>query len=206
MFAEAKSKLKLIDMDKAFIAYDHANKVPYLSQKQSEDFKVHFKNGLIYNAFGELYHDDFKQSNFVVDKDGQFFLANEDEFENLKHSSFLSGKAVAGAGEMIVKQGRLILLSNFSGHYLPNLEIARQVEKLLSASQIIPEFEQTLIQKNYLIDIVELSEMDLALKYKYQIKQSRQEIAWVKMNLNRENKSINEIPLPHPYCRRIFLR
>jgi hypothetical protein len=39
--------------------------------------------------------------------------------EGFHHSSFKSGQAVAGAGDLICDNGKLIAISTFSGHYVP---------------------------------------------------------------------------------------
>jgi hypothetical protein len=49
------------------------------------------------------------------------------------HSSLLAGKNVGSAGEMMVKQGKLVWISNKSGHYHPSvphfLQVLHQLQK-----------------------------------------------------------------------------
>ncbi|MFK2827300.1 hypothetical protein QYG89_17055, partial [Bacillus sp. B190/17] len=72
---------------------------------------------------------------FTMDGKGQFLTAdaikeNEDrgqdalnrghsQQERFHHSSFNAGEAVAGAGEMQVRDGQVELVSDTSGHYRP---------------------------------------------------------------------------------------
>jgi len=44
----------------------------------------------------------------------------------INHSSFVSGGAVAGAGELTVEEGELLQVSDSSGHYLPNGKLVQQ--------------------------------------------------------------------------------
>ncbi|MCC6138886.1 MAG: hypothetical protein IT287_09645 [Bdellovibrionaceae bacterium] len=67
---------------------------------------------------------------FVVSVKGQVFGMTRDEqmraYEEtglpLHHSTFLAGKPVGFAGNMIVKNGKIAVLDNTSGHYTPGVE------------------------------------------------------------------------------------
>lgn len=201
----ANRPLVLIPMLQDYVKIDKESDVKYLNDKQRRDFEVYFKDGFIYDSFGELYHDEKMSSIFVVDRFGRFYAANVDDFENFNHSTFLSGKEVAGAGEMYIQNGRLVLLSNFSGHYLPNNTIAQQVEYLLFRHQVKPQFEQVLMSKDYLIDAIELNEFHWALKYKYSTNVKFEGANWVRQKLKLMNATIHSLPLPKPYCHSIFL-
>lgn len=59
---------------------------------------------------------------FVVSTDKKLYVRPEPEYwgrDAFTHSSFLSGGAVATAGEMHVRGGVITLISNASGHYQP---------------------------------------------------------------------------------------
>lgn len=64
---------------------------------------------------------------FVMDETGVIYLSESEAIGQLHHSSFLAGGNVAAAGEMLVREGRLILITNRSGHYRPPPRISDQV-------------------------------------------------------------------------------
>lgn len=61
---------------------------------------------------------------FVMDQEGGIYAAPPGlQFSNgkfLRHSSFLAGEPAAAAGEMIVRNGKIILVNRKSGHYKPS--------------------------------------------------------------------------------------
>ena len=56
---------------------------------------------------------------FVMDRTGVILLTTDHALNRFHHSSFVAGAPVIAAGEMVVQDGRLISLSNHSGHYAP---------------------------------------------------------------------------------------
>lgn len=56
---------------------------------------------------------------FVVSRDAVLY-ANQGIGGTFHHSSFLGGMPVLGAGQLIVEEGRLTMVSNSSGHYRPD--------------------------------------------------------------------------------------
>jgi hypothetical protein len=56
---------------------------------------------------------------YVMDAKGNFYLSFEAQKGKFHHSSFLAGQPVACAGEMIIFQGKILLINNQSGHYQP---------------------------------------------------------------------------------------
>jgi len=59
------------------------------------------------------------------------FLAGKNTQERFHHSSLSSGKAVAGAGELQVRDGQVEIFSDTSGHYRPGSEQMHNVAKEL---------------------------------------------------------------------------
>lgn len=49
------------------------------------------------------------------------------KFAQFHHSSFLAGGDVAGAGELVVENGELTLITDQSGHYQPTQAMTAQV-------------------------------------------------------------------------------
>lgn len=62
-----------------------------------------------------------------MDENGQIYASKTHTPGKFHHSSLGSGKPVAGAGEINVKDGVLTEISNGSGHYQPTQELNSQV-------------------------------------------------------------------------------
>lgn len=75
---------------------------------------------------------------YVMDGHGDMYAAVADspETKNLRHSSFLSGGPVAGAGEIEVVNGDLMFISRSSGHYRMSPEYLLQVVDRLRAKRL----------------------------------------------------------------------
>ena len=61
-----------------------------------------------------------------MDQDGTFYASKYQKVGEFHHSSLLGGEPVAAAGEMAVKNGVLLFLSNKSGHYRLGAEFVNQ--------------------------------------------------------------------------------
>lgn len=75
---------------------------------------------------------------FVMDKYGQFHISKDIQGDAkagkkaIKHSTFFNGKPVAAAGKMICNNdGKIVKVTNSSGHYEPGKFEMRQVAKSL---------------------------------------------------------------------------
>jgi hypothetical protein len=61
-----------------------------------------------------------------MDEHGNFFASKFHFVGRFHHSSLLAGAAVAAAGEIEVRNGQLIAISDRSRHYLPGREFTDQ--------------------------------------------------------------------------------
>jgi len=108
--------------------------VKYLTPDELKAHQIFPKEGQILDANGLVICPKGEcKGIFVMDEEGRFFFkenAIEGEFH---HSSFLSGKPVAGAGEFIFKDGKLTAITDRSGHYRPTPEYMQQVTQSLEA-------------------------------------------------------------------------
>lgn len=100
--------------------------VKYLNEDERQAFKLTVKDGLIYDAKGELFDSSKGKSAFggtgaifVMDKDGDLFASTSHTVGKFHHSSFLEGNPVSAAGEILVENGALKKLTRESGHYKP---------------------------------------------------------------------------------------
>jgi hypothetical protein len=81
---------------------------------------------------------------FVMDEHGNLYATLDQDVGYIHHSSLLSGSPVVGAGEVEVQNGRLVALTDQSGHYQPTAEMNDQVLKSLrdQGLQTDPTFKQ----------------------------------------------------------------
>jgi uncharacterized Zn-binding protein involved in type VI secretion len=109
--------------------------VQYLDETERAQFRLSVKDGKLYDATGKPFDTSQGESLhtlgggraiWVMDEKGNIYASNHHEKGEFHHSSFLAGGDVAGAGEMEVKNGELVLLSSRSGHYRPKPEIHKQ--------------------------------------------------------------------------------
>ncbi len=104
-------------------------KVQYLrSEQEREQYELTVDNGTIKQGKPPQVYDTgslqsfFEGSGwaiFVMSEDGRIYSAPQ-LIGRFQHSSFFAGGALASAGEIRVENGRLIGISNKSGHYRPN--------------------------------------------------------------------------------------
>jgi hypothetical protein len=118
--------------------------VRYVSQDGRAAFQLHFRDGLIYDSEGRLFdtadaaslHTGEGRAIFVMNQDGMFYAAKEHEAGKFHHSSLAAGEPVAAAGEMAVLNGRLVTISDASGHYRPARAFTEQALDQLARNGI----------------------------------------------------------------------
>ncbi|MGV3344835.1 hypothetical protein ACGVWS_03500 [Enterobacteriaceae bacterium LUAb1] len=100
--------------------------VQYLDEDQRKEKKLHIENGIFYNSLGERFHTGAMKTNvaghgwaiYVRSTRNEIYAYSQQQHE-FHHSSFLSGAPVYSAGELAVNNGKLIGITNKSGHYKP---------------------------------------------------------------------------------------
>ncbi len=100
----------------------------FLSNSARQAYRVEFRQGRLHWRNAPLDTSSMKSywsgagsAIFVMDGEGTFYAA-EQVMKVVHHSSFLSGAPVFGAGEMMVEDGVLRILTAQSGHYRPTLK------------------------------------------------------------------------------------
>jgi hypothetical protein len=80
----------------------------------------------LFDAEGKLFdtrdattYDGRPRAIFVVNAQGEIYASTYQEKGYFHHSSLANGQPVAAAGELVVENGKLISISNQSGHYKP---------------------------------------------------------------------------------------
>jgi hypothetical protein len=118
--------------------------VRYLTEAERAPYALRFRDGLIWDASGNLFdtmnaeslHTGFGRAIFVMDADGNFYASREQIRGEFHHSSLVAGAPVAAAGELAVADGVLKVLSDRSGHYLPKKRFTDQAIDRLKKNNI----------------------------------------------------------------------
>jgi hypothetical protein len=123
----------------------HPKTVHYMSARELEEYRLFIKDGRLHQASDGLpfdtsaattLHSGQGRAMFVMDRHGNLFASNRQVHGQLHHSSFLAGREVAGAGELVVEKGVPKLFSRKSGHYRPLDEHQQQVRDILAEQGI----------------------------------------------------------------------
>jgi hypothetical protein len=73
---------------------------------------------------------------FVMNSRGELFASNYQERGKFHHSSLAGGQAVAAAGELQVTDGKIVDITNNSGHYRPGDDHTQQLVDVLQAKGV----------------------------------------------------------------------
>ena len=101
--------------------------VRYLSPEQRAAYRVFVRDGLLCSAEDGglidtragvcLSTDSIGRAIFVMDAHGNIYATTREDVAHLRHSSLLAGQPVAAAGEMVVRDGRLLALTGRCPQY-----------------------------------------------------------------------------------------
>lgn len=117
--------------DKMLKKFDKKTGVWYMSEEERKYYRLYPINGLLWTWEGKPLNTKDQGAMFVMSSWGAIYgvmtigMTQRDE-DMIKHSSFLAGMAVACAGWIESKGGRVTLIDNCSGHYAPNMTHVRQ--------------------------------------------------------------------------------
>lgn len=109
------------------MGWDAAHRVEYLDEKQREQFRVVIHDGKLYyidtqNGFSLIPCDSIgslEETIFVMNAQGDLFIHPAAVTGIIHHSSLLAGSPVMFAGQIQIKDGKILQIDNLSGHYLP---------------------------------------------------------------------------------------
>lgn len=115
-----------------FVEIEQLMRVAYYSESERDKINIVIKNGKFYKKNGSLFTTK-KYTTFdsglgwaiFTEKNNKFFISSEkyDEKNNLLHlhSSHHAGAPVGMAGEILIINGLIKIITTRSGHYQPNL-------------------------------------------------------------------------------------
>jgi hypothetical protein len=111
------------------------SKVEYLNKAERSTYELSVKDGKMFDSSGNLFdttssssiHSGGGKAIFVMDEAGKIFASPTQTLGKFHHSSFLSGKPVASAGELSAVNGVVQEISRKSGHYQPSAKINSQI-------------------------------------------------------------------------------
>lgn len=117
------SRDQLETMQKLKVKYlkSTAEREPFLVHGPRADGGALVQNGKPLDTSKESsYFSGLGHAIFVMSPDGQFYVGSH-RVNAFHHSSFLAGEDVASAGEIQAKNGRIVQITNKSGHYKPQV-------------------------------------------------------------------------------------
>lgn len=120
-FAEAIDSEDLISMLPQYNEYDLNKNVHYFTPAQLVQNEYYFKEGDLYSVFDNQKAHFLSKQMLVVDPGGRIFIFGKRLFRTLHHSSATGGRRVFFPGEVEVKLGKIVTITNASGHYKPSL-------------------------------------------------------------------------------------
>lgn len=97
---------------------DHIRCIKSLTKDQVKKYQLISKNNNLYFKHNSFRADGEKSLNYVLSGQGEIF-AHRAIKNVFHHSSFLAGEPVACAGEITIRDGKVVDINNRSGHYRP---------------------------------------------------------------------------------------
>lgn len=113
---------------------DKKKGVVYLTEEDRAKTVLYIVNGMAFDYIGtaipQTVSKNANHNNYVMDAAGNFYLFDEFTHPEIRHGSIFAGGPVAGAGEIIIKGGRVTYIDSNSGHY-PSTKVYENVKKQL---------------------------------------------------------------------------
>jgi hypothetical protein len=166
--------------------------VKFLTEAERKNYEMHVdKKGLISTGNQTLPTSGIGRHIFVLSPENQLYVGLYDR-GTFNHSSFLSGGSVLGAGELLIKNGKITAITDKSGHYeTSEYMLWKGVDALVKAGA---NLNDTVVTKNFL---GETPENFYALEF-YNNNADKMLQLEVKMNIDKLNYDskliINSLP------------
>lgn len=136
-YVERWSKIDTKERPPFFVWLEEKNLdplTPTVSFLPTGNYELTQKKGKLYNSKGNLVTTGTEGFIFIVSPENKIYSVKEKFSKNRStgHISLSHGNPVIAAGKFIVKEGLITELKIDSGHYLPNLDEAKQMIKVIS--------------------------------------------------------------------------
>ncbi|MEQ9309851.1 MAG: hypothetical protein RLN90_10380 [Balneolaceae bacterium] len=150
-------KAKYVGEDKPGSMMYGGRIVKYLKPEELKQYRLHVQSGKLIKADMSVFDSSVAKEDdpvkrgkaiYVMDKEGRIYASNYPVIGEFHHSSFLAGEPVAAAGEIEVKNGKILYINNESGHYKPEKYLIDQFVDELQR-QGYPEAELSQIYSRY---------------------------------------------------------
>ncbi|XP_020694003.1 IQ domain-containing protein IQM1 [Dendrobium catenatum] len=129
---------KEVNLEKCPRSLLHQQCIKYLGPKEREAYQVIIKDGKLVYKLTELFvhtTDDDEKWIFVLSTCRALYVGKKKK-GRFQHSSFLAGGATTAAGRLLVKDGFLMAIWPYSGHYLPTEENFDEFIKFLAENNV----------------------------------------------------------------------
>ncbi|PWY55918.1 hypothetical protein DGG96_09290 [Legionella qingyii] len=134
---------ELLDVNQGSKQIDRSWGTTYLTPEQRAEYRIEIHNGLlhkkgrVFDSSELIAHNKPGFVAFTLNANGELSafehlgVQEDKQRRKLAHSSMNAGAPVLAAGEMEIKNGKLISINTYSGHYKPSLySVARFLEYL----------------------------------------------------------------------------
>lgn len=110
-----------------------------------ERYRITIHDGFVYDARGHLFDTQagisafpgiHGRAIFAMDQNGNLYASIFQRTGYFHHSSFFAGENVAAAGELVVRRGKIEMVTDHSGHYRPGRSRTQQVLDQLASQGI----------------------------------------------------------------------
>jgi hypothetical protein len=117
-------------------------KIRYLTTaEERSSYLLRFHRGLVVDQELQRQCPEACRGIYVMSSDGViYFRQGHDPYE-FHHSSFLAGAPVAAAGEIIIENGRIVMVNNRSGHYRASFAHIFQFLLELQKKKVRPDYQ-----------------------------------------------------------------
>jgi hypothetical protein len=122
-------------------------KMQFLDERSRKEYEMHVdQEGRVFTAKDGYLTLSQKESLFVIGPDERWYVAKQEK-RRFHHCSFFAGGAVKSAGQLIVEKGKIIAISNESGHYEPSKEMLDRALTSLQQQGVDTQHIQVIVRK-----------------------------------------------------------
>lgn len=119
------------------------NSIKYLTSKEQKDYQASFSGKKIKIGKHSPHDGEYM---FVLSIDQKKLLVGEKRKGKFQHSSFFAGAPIACAGNLIIKNKKIVQIRLESGHYKPSKENGELLRRYLSHSARIGKNQASHLQ------------------------------------------------------------